>query len=106
MRNAQPAYAAEERYIRVLVTVRGIVQGVSFRKQTLRKALELDVRGWVRNAEDGSVEALFEGPESGVSALLAWCSRGPERSQVQSVSSCVQEYTGEEFEDFRILYPE
>jgi acylphosphatase len=81
------------------------VQGVSFRKHTLRKAVELDVRGWVKNSPDGSVQGCFEGAESHVDALLVWCSIGPERARVDAVESERHPYTGE-FPDFRILYPE
>ena len=38
------------------IVVRGKVQGVGFRNATWRKAMELGIRGSVRNLDDGSVE--------------------------------------------------
>ena len=91
--------------VRISLTVKGEVQGVSFRKHTLRKAQELNVRGWVENCSDGAVQGCFEGVESDVDALLVWCSIGPERARVDAIESERLPYTGE-FSDFRILYPE
>jgi acylphosphatase len=45
------------------------------------------VAGWVRNCEDGSVEAVFEGPSASVEAVIAWCRVGPRHASVTSVAS-------------------
>jgi acylphosphatase len=87
--------------VRVSLTVRGKVQGVAFRKQTMRKAEELNVSGWVRNLSDGSVQGCFEGAETNVEALVVWCSIGPERARVDAIESESYLYTGE-FTDFQI----
>jgi acylphosphatase len=76
-----------ERVKSVRVVVRGRVQGVFFRATTAQRAVELGVRGWVRNRPDGSVEAHCEGPEAAVDTLVAWCEIGPSRSRVDSVVS-------------------
>ena len=68
--------------IRRHVIVSGRVQGVFFRDSTQREARRLGVDGWVRNLEDGTVEAVFEGRPSAVEALLDFCRRGPERARV------------------------
>lgn len=73
----------ESRSIRVRIS--GRVQGVSFRVWTERQASELGLSGWVRNAEDGSVEAVFSGPSAAVDAMLAACRRGPRLAHVESV---------------------
>ena len=91
--------------IRIVVTATGNVQGVSFRKHTARTAEELRVNGWVVNLPDGSVQGCFEGDAEAVEALIAWCSNGPERARVDSLTCDVQHYTGE-FRDFRILRDE
>ena len=70
--------------VRVLVT--GRVQGVWFRASTKEQADARGVCGWVRNLEDGRVEALFEGEEDDVDAVLEWCRTGPERARVDKIS--------------------
>ena len=67
------------------VVVRGRVQGVFFRDSTKREADAKGVRGWVRNREDGAVEAVFEGSEEAVDALIRWCREGPARANVEDM---------------------
>ena len=61
------------------------MQGVFFRAETSERARSLGVRGWVRNASDGSVEAVFEGEPEHVEALLRWCRRGPALAEVDDI---------------------
>lgn len=68
--------------IRRHVIVSGRVQGVFFRDSTQREARRLGVDGWVRNVDDGTVEAVFEGRPSLVEELLDFCRRGPDRARV------------------------
>jgi acylphosphatase len=65
--------------------VSGRVQGVFFRDACAREAAALGVRGWVRNLADGRVEAVFEGDEPAVAALVEWCRTGPPRARVSGV---------------------
>jgi len=65
--------------------IEGRVQGVGFRESMVFEATRLDVRGWVRNRLDGSVEAVFDGAPSARAALLAWARRGPGVALVISV---------------------
>ena len=74
---------AETRSIHVRIS--GLVQGVNFRVWTERQATELGLSGWVRNCDDGSVEAVFSGPGAAVDAMLAACRRGPRHARVESV---------------------
>ena len=66
--------------------VTGRVQGVGFRAATL---CEVETRahgklqGFVRNLEDGRVEAVFQGDQDTVLALVAWCGHGPGGAQVE-----------------------
>lgn len=71
---------------RVHLRITGKVQGVFFRESTKTKARELGVDGWVRNLPDGSVEALAQGHEASVAALIDWCRRGPPAARVADVS--------------------
>lgn len=71
----------------VRATVRGDVQGVGFRDATLRRARELGVLGWVRNAEDDSVAVHGEGPADAVDGLLAFLGEGPAAARVEAVEA-------------------
>ena len=65
--------------------MRGQVQGVFFRAWTQQQARELGVKGWVRNAEDGSVEAHLEGDEAAIKALIDKLHEGPPSAEVEDV---------------------
>jgi acylphosphatase len=67
------------------VVVSGRVQGVWFRESTRRTAEAQGVRGWVRNNDDGTVEAVLEGPDDAVERVVDWCRRGPSRADVARV---------------------
>jgi acylphosphatase len=69
------------------VRITGKVQRVKFREGIRAQARELGVRGWVRNMLDGSVDAMFQGPEDKVAALVDWCRVGPQKARVDAVSS-------------------
>ena len=70
---------------RVHVYVSGRVQGVFFRATTRETARERGVDGWVRNLDDGRVEAVFEGPEAAVDALVEFCHQGSPAANVIEV---------------------
>ena len=69
------------------VVISGYVQGVGFRYWTEQMALRHGLEGFVRNLRDGSVEAVFSGPESAVDAMLAACRQGPAGAAVASVEN-------------------
>ncbi len=75
---------ANEERARVLVS--GRVQGVSFRDATRTQAEQLGLNGWVRNTEDGQVEAVFEGEPDAVRQMVEWCESGPSSADVEDVS--------------------
>ncbi len=70
----------------VRALVRGRVQGVGFREATVGRARSLGVLGWVRNRDDGAVEAHAEGPADAVDALVAFLREGPRGAQVSDVA--------------------
>jgi acylphosphatase len=90
-------------YLRALVTIHGIVQGVFFRASTRDEAIRIGVGGWVRNLPDGTVEALFEGEKKKVEEILGWCYKGPPGAQVSEVNVFWEPYKGE-FHQFDIRY--
>jgi acylphosphatase len=75
---------AEEERTHVLVS--GRVQGVSFRDATRSQAEQLGLSGWVRNTQDGQVEAVFEGNPDTVQQMIEWCKSGPSSADVEDVS--------------------
>lgn len=88
---------------RVHVIISGRVQGVFFRAETQRAAMGLNLTGWVRNLPDGRVEAVFEGEDTNVDKMLAWCHHGPPAARVQEVIENEEPYAGE-FKHFDIKY--
>lgn len=75
--------------------VSGDVQGVGFRVATRAEAQRAGLSGFVRNAEDGSVEVEFEGSDAAVAALLDWLRHGPPGSRVDSVETRQLAVTGQ-----------
>lgn len=75
--------------------IRGRVQGVWFRAWTLGEARKLDLSGWVRNRADGTVEALFAGPDVKVEAMLGLCRKGPPLARVDGVETVPADPPGE-----------
>jgi acylphosphatase len=67
------------------VVISGVVQGVSFRASMRDVAIRHGVKGWVRNREDGAVEALVQGEEVQVTRLLEWARVGPPGAEVESL---------------------
>jgi acylphosphatase len=70
---------------RAHVFVSGTVQGVFYRANTRDTAEEHGVDGWVRNLDDGRVEAVFEGPEEAVESMVEWCHTGSPAADVEAV---------------------
>lgn len=71
---------------RLHLHIQGRVQGVGFRYAATRQATRLGLSGWVRNREDGSVEAEFEGDRETLLHMLDWCRKGPAFALVTQVS--------------------
>jgi acylphosphatase len=65
--------------------IQGRVQGVGFRWYVHREASELDLRGWVRNTEDGEVEVVASGNTEDLAELRSSLRRGPRGSRVDRV---------------------
>ncbi|MGD8211238.1 MAG: acylphosphatase [Desulfobacterales bacterium] len=89
--------------VRAHAIISGRVQGVFFRMETKQAADRLGVFGWVKNQRDGTVEALFEGDQDKVNAVLEWCNQGPPSAKVTDVNVEWQDYAGE-FSGFGITY--
>ena len=88
---------------RIHVLISGKVQGVFFRAEAQRAAMDLNLTGWVRNLPDGRVETVFEGEDTNVDKMLAWCHHGPPAARVQEVIADEEKYISE-FRNFSIKY--
>jgi acylphosphatase len=77
------------------VVVHGRVQGVFFRDSCERMARSVGVSGWVRNRNDGAVEAVFEGEPDAVERMVGWSRQGPRRADVERVEVFEEEPVGE-----------
>ena len=89
------------RPVRVRVVATGRVQGVWFRDACRERARAEGVAGWVRNRNDGAVEAEFEGRQASVDRLVAWFGTGPPRARVDATEMTVVPANGDQ--RFRIL---
>jgi len=65
----------------------GRVQGVGFRWSAVWEARRLGLGGWVRNADDGSVEVEAEGSPAALDVFLGWLRRGPPGAHVSDVEA-------------------
>ncbi len=87
---------------RAKVLVRGRVQGVFFRESTKTLAAANGVSGWIRNLQDGRVEALLEGSEEQIQRVILFMKTGPEQARVDDLEVTFEDYSGE-FDDFIVL---
>ena len=69
----------------IKIEVFGRVQGVYFRANTCQKALDLGIKGFVKNQSDGSVEFIADGEEGRLEELVDWCYKGPILAKVTEV---------------------
>ena len=74
----------------IRVRISGRVQGVWYRGWTVDQARRLDLAGWVRNRRDGSVEAVFSGPQDAVRAMIDRCRQGPPGAIVSEISEQIE----------------
>ncbi|MCX6661509.1 MAG: acylphosphatase [Euryarchaeota archaeon] len=88
---------------RVHVRISGKVQGVWYRASTKQKADELGIFGWVRNTDDGDVEAMFEGDQTVVDEMVAWCWIGPPLARVTDIKM-LPSHSDETYTVFMVLY--
>jgi acylphosphatase len=80
--------------------VSGKVQGVFYRANTQRKAVELGLTGWARNLPDGRVEVMAFGPPEQIELFTAWLWEGPSAARVDDVS--ITDIDHQEFANFSV----
>ena len=70
--------------------VSGRVQGVFFRASAREQAQRLDISGYAKNLDDGTVEVIACGDAANIEALERWLQKGPAAAHVDRVSRFVQ----------------
>lgn len=88
---------------RLHIWITGRVQGVFFRANTRRKAMNLNLKGWVKNLDDGKVEVVAEGKEPAIKKLVEFCKKGPFGAKVDDVTVKEEKYQNK-FKTFEIRY--
>lgn len=86
----------------VRLYIDGIVQGVFFRLFVKKNAEILDVKGFVRNLEDGRIEAFLEGDADNVNKMIELCKKGPKHSQIKKMEIKPETFQG--FKTFKVLH--
>ena len=85
------------------LTISGRVQGVGYRYFAAQKANEMGIKGWVKNAVDGSVIVVAQGIEEEIETFIDYLYIGPTRSRVDQISK-VKFYTLSDFNTFSVKY--
>lgn len=88
---------------RIHIWVSGRVQGIFYRANTRRKAMDLNIKGWVKNLEDGRVEAVIEGKDTDVKKMLEFLQKGPFGARVTKFDIKEEKHQGK-FKFFEIKY--
>jgi len=86
----------------VRLYVGGVVQGVFYRGFIKENAERYDVKGFVRNLEDGRVEIFLEGKPEDVNKMIELSKKGPKHSQIKNVE--VKEEKFQDFKSFKVLH--
>ncbi|HUK58960.1 MAG TPA: acylphosphatase [Stellaceae bacterium] len=68
------------------IVITGRVQGVGFRAWARAEAVRRNIRGWVRNRRDGTVEALLIAPGDRIDAMIEACREGPSLARVTAIA--------------------
>ena len=87
----------------VHVIFKGMVQGVFFRDFTQRKSIENDLFGWVKNMDNGDVEAVFEGDDDKIHIVIEWLKHEHPYARVDKVICSNIVYSGK-YKSFDIRY--
>jgi len=87
----------------VHIAITGIVQGVYFRAFVKDRALELDLKGYVKNIDRNKLEAIIEGHEAKIKKLIELIKKGPPGSEVNEIKVTKQQFQNE-FNQFKVKY--
>lgn len=82
------------------IIVKGKVQGVSYRYYTKKKAEQLNIKGYVKNLDNGDVEIVAQGEN--IERLKEWCKEGPPLAKGSKIKA--EKVKTKDYKDFRIIY--
>jgi acylphosphatase len=85
----------------VKLIIYGKVQGVGFRYFVYKNAIKYNIKGYVKNNPDGTVEAWFEGEKENIDKMIELCKKGPEMARVDKVDIFNVEDKG--YKEFKII---
>jgi len=86
--------------LRLYIT--GTVQGIFFRAFVKENAERYNVKGFVRNLEDGRIEIFLEGDTNNVNKMIELCEKGPRHSQIKKVDMKPERF--QDFKTFKVLH--
>ncbi len=86
----------------VRVYIQGVVQGIFFRGFVKENAERHNVKGFVRNLEDGRLEVFLEGNNEDVDKMIELCRKGPKHSDIKNVEVKPERF--QDFKTFKILH--
>lgn len=86
----------------VRLYIKGLVQGVFYRMFVKQNAEKHNVKGFVRNLNDGRIEVFLEGEAGAVDKLIALCKEGPKHAQIRNVEMKPEKFQG--FKVFKVLH--
>lgn len=86
----------------VRLYIEGTVQGVFYRAFIKENAERYNVKGFVRNLEDGRVEIFLEGNANDVNKMTEIAKKGPRHSQIKNVQIKPEKF--QDLKSFKILH--
>jgi len=86
--------------LRLYIT--GTLQGIFFRAFVKENAERYNVKGFVRNLEDGRIEIFLEGDANNVNKMIELCGKGPRHSQIKKVDMKPERF--QDFKTFKVLH--
>ncbi|MEK6840578.1 MAG: acylphosphatase [Nanoarchaeota archaeon] len=86
----------------VRIYIEGTVQGIFFRSFMKENAERHNVKGFVRNLEDGRIEVFLEGNTDDVNKMIELCKKGPKHSEIRNVE--VKDEKFQDFKNFKVLH--
>jgi acylphosphatase len=82
--------------------INGVVQDVFFRGYVKENAERHNVKGFIRNLEDGRVEIFLEGNNEDVDKVIELCKKGPKHAQITGIEIKPEKF--QDFKTFKILH--